>query len=279
MNLTPARRQTITAGLLLGMALGALEATVVGTASRRVVAISRRLPLQLGLSASSLTSTASVPLGRCGIFMSAKGLPCRVFLLSRRVVARGQRSRGCSSSSFGPFRGSSPARGAAGDDNHRGSTRSRTAASAALFQRHVVAVQGCPLLGLPDRCHIWRWVFYSPAVRISDLYRHWVGLSAFRETVVSRSTGRRALPLPASLVCLRDSPTWDRMRCWPRPQVLDSIRVGERRTPNRSCAHSGRGTDVRGRFPSCSLGMGMFRRVAFLHCSSRGRWVARPRSR
>src|SRR6476620_4071572 len=57
------RRRAITAGLLLGMSLGALEATVVGTAMPTVIA-------QLGglahyswvFSAYLLTSTASVPI-------------------------------------------------------------------------------------------------------------------------------------------------------------------------------------------------------------------------
>src|SRR5688500_858573 len=57
------RRQAITAGLLLGMSLGALEATVVGTAMPTIVATMGGLAhYSWVFSAYLLTSTASVPI-------------------------------------------------------------------------------------------------------------------------------------------------------------------------------------------------------------------------
>src|SRR5688500_18607098 len=57
------RRRAITAGLLLGMSLGALEATVVGTAMPTVVATLGGLAQYSWVfSAYLLTSTASVPI-------------------------------------------------------------------------------------------------------------------------------------------------------------------------------------------------------------------------
>src|SRR5688500_18518122 len=57
------RRQAITAGLLLGMSLGALEATVVGTAMPTIVATLGGLAhYSWVFSAYLLTSTASVPI-------------------------------------------------------------------------------------------------------------------------------------------------------------------------------------------------------------------------
>src|SRR6187399_1345126 len=57
------RRQAITAGLLLGMSLGALEATVVGTAMPTIVAALGGLAhYSWVFSAYLLTSTASVPI-------------------------------------------------------------------------------------------------------------------------------------------------------------------------------------------------------------------------
>src|SRR5215212_6260518 len=58
-----ARRRAITAGLLLGMSLGALEATVVGTAMPTVIAALGGLAhYSWVFSAYLLTSTASVPI-------------------------------------------------------------------------------------------------------------------------------------------------------------------------------------------------------------------------
>src|ERR671925_2032279 len=57
------RRRAITAGLLLGMSLGALEATVVGTAMPTVIATLGGLAhYSWVFSAYLLTSTASVPI-------------------------------------------------------------------------------------------------------------------------------------------------------------------------------------------------------------------------
>jgi EmrB/QacA subfamily drug resistance transporter len=61
--ISKARRRAITAGLLLGMSLGALEATVVGTAMPTVVATLGGLAhYSWVFSAYLLTSTASVPI-------------------------------------------------------------------------------------------------------------------------------------------------------------------------------------------------------------------------
>jgi MFS family permease len=57
------RRQAITAGLLLGMSLAALEATVIGTAMPTVIATLGGLAhYSWVFSAYLLTSTASVPI-------------------------------------------------------------------------------------------------------------------------------------------------------------------------------------------------------------------------
>src|ERR1043166_5573701 len=57
------RRQAITAGLLLGMSLGALEATVVGTAMPTIVAALGGLAhYSWVFSAYLLTSTVTVPI-------------------------------------------------------------------------------------------------------------------------------------------------------------------------------------------------------------------------
>src|SRR5919108_5815347 len=57
------RRRAITAGLLLGMSLGALEATVVGTAMPTVIATLGGLAhYSWVFSAYLLTSTAAVPI-------------------------------------------------------------------------------------------------------------------------------------------------------------------------------------------------------------------------
>src|SRR5215217_1347081 len=61
--ITLRRRRTITAGLLLGMSLGALEATVVGTAMPTVIAALGGLAhYSWVFSAYLLTSTAAVPI-------------------------------------------------------------------------------------------------------------------------------------------------------------------------------------------------------------------------
>src|SRR5689334_24601466 len=63
MGISLGRRRAITAGLLLGMSLGAMEATVVGTAMPTVIATLRGLAhYSWVFSAYLLTSTASVPI-------------------------------------------------------------------------------------------------------------------------------------------------------------------------------------------------------------------------
>src|SRR6187401_1518090 len=58
-----ARRRAITAGLLLGMSLGALEATVVGTAMPTIItALGGLAHYSWVFAAYLLTSTASVPI-------------------------------------------------------------------------------------------------------------------------------------------------------------------------------------------------------------------------
>ena len=88
------RRQAITAGLLLGMSLGALEATVVGTAMPTIVATLGGLAhYSWVFSAYLLTSTASVPIwgrlsdlyGRRRMYLIVGGrLPRRVGGVRRR---------------------------------------------------------------------------------------------------------------------------------------------------------------------------------------------------
>ena len=88
------RRQAITAGLLLGMSLGALEATVVGTAMPTIIATLGGLAhYSWVFSAYLLTSTASVPIwgrlsdlyGRRRMYLIAVvALPRRLGGLRRR---------------------------------------------------------------------------------------------------------------------------------------------------------------------------------------------------
>src|SRR3954471_8842731 len=77
--ITPARRRAITGGLLLGMSLGALEATVVGTAMPTVItALGGLAHYSWVFSAYLLTSTASVPIwGRLSDLFGRK----RMYLL------------------------------------------------------------------------------------------------------------------------------------------------------------------------------------------------------
>src|SRR5690348_15324865 len=85
------RRQAITAGLLLGMSLGALEATVVGTAMPTIVATLGGLAhYSWVFSAYLLTSTASVPIwGRLSDLYGRRRLYLAgilVFLADRKSV-------------------------------------------------------------------------------------------------------------------------------------------------------------------------------------------------
>src|SRR3979490_2203864 len=81
--LSPRRRRIVTAGLLLGIFLAALEATVVSTAMPTVVASLGGIDhYSWVFSAYLLTSTASVPLwgrlsdlyGRRGVYLTAIAL-------------------------------------------------------------------------------------------------------------------------------------------------------------------------------------------------------------
>jgi EmrB/QacA subfamily drug resistance transporter len=81
--ISPGRRRAITAGLLLGMSLGAMEATVVGTAMPTVIATLGGLAhYSWVFSAYLLTSTASVPIwgrlsdlyGRRQMYLSGIGV-------------------------------------------------------------------------------------------------------------------------------------------------------------------------------------------------------------
>src|SRR5215218_7027881 len=86
------RRQAITAGLLLGMSLGALEATVVGTAMPTVVASLGGLAhYSWVFSAYLLTSTASVPIwGRLSDLYGRR----RMYLLGIVVFLAGSAASG-----------------------------------------------------------------------------------------------------------------------------------------------------------------------------------------
>ena len=91
-----ARRRAITAGLLLGMSLGALEATVVGTAMPTVIATLGGLAhYSWVFSAYLLTSTASVPIwGRLSDLYGRR----RMYLLGIVVFLAGSMLAGAASS-------------------------------------------------------------------------------------------------------------------------------------------------------------------------------------
>src|SRR5215216_501526 len=90
------RRRAITAGLLLGMSLGALEATVVGTAMPTVIASLGGLAhYSWVFSAYLLTSTASVPIwGRLSDLFGRR----RMYLLGVIVFMAGSVMSGASQS-------------------------------------------------------------------------------------------------------------------------------------------------------------------------------------
>src|SRR6185295_86745 len=93
-----ARRRAITAGLLLGMSLGALEATVVGTAMPTVIATLGGLAhYSWVFSAYLLTSTASVPIwGRLSDLYGRR----RMYLLGVAVFLVGSVMAGAATSMF-----------------------------------------------------------------------------------------------------------------------------------------------------------------------------------
>lgn len=106
MSVTPApaaislaRRRAITAGLLLGMSLGALEATVVGTAMPTVIAALGGLAhYSWVFSAYLLTSTASVPIwGRLSDLYGRR----RMYLLGVLAFLVGSAACGAATSMFG----------------------------------------------------------------------------------------------------------------------------------------------------------------------------------
>src|SRR6186713_311390 len=89
------RRRAITAGLLLGMTLGALEATVVGTAMPTVIATLGGLAhYSWVFSAYLLTSTASVPIwGRLSDLYGRR----RMYLLGVAIFLVGSAACGAAS--------------------------------------------------------------------------------------------------------------------------------------------------------------------------------------
>src|SRR5687768_2050767 len=92
------RRRAITAGLLLGMSLGALEATVVGTAMPTVIATLGGLNhYSWVFSAYLLTSTASVPIwGRLSDLYGRR----RMYLIGVAVFLVGSVMAGAATSMF-----------------------------------------------------------------------------------------------------------------------------------------------------------------------------------
>src|ERR1051325_9958034 len=94
--ITRSRRRAITAGLLLGMSLGALEATVVGTAMPTVVATLGGLAhYSWVFSAYLLTSTATVPIwGRLSDLYGRR----RMYLLGVAAFLVGSATCGAASS-------------------------------------------------------------------------------------------------------------------------------------------------------------------------------------
>jgi EmrB/QacA subfamily drug resistance transporter len=96
MPINLARRRAITAGLLLGMSLGALEATVVGTAMPTVIATLGGLAhYSWVFSAYLLTSTASVPIwGRLSDLYGRR----RMYLLGVAVFLAGSMLSGVATS-------------------------------------------------------------------------------------------------------------------------------------------------------------------------------------
>src|SRR5687768_12315171 len=95
-SISTARRRAITSGLLLGMSLGALEATVVGTAMPTVVATLGGLAhYSWVFSAYLLTSTASVPIwGRASDLYGRR----RMYLLGVATFLLGSAACGAATS-------------------------------------------------------------------------------------------------------------------------------------------------------------------------------------
>ena len=249
--------------LLFGMALGSLEASRRDRDSgdRRH---SRRMTLQLGLLRLPLTSTASV---RLGPVVGSYGrrrvtLPADSFLVG--VALCGERTR-AELTSFG-VRGSRRRVGAAGDDNHRGSTRWRTAlAIAGALHRHGDWRHRLPYAGgyLTD-AYPFDGVRYQPPFGILTPIVHWVGVSALSETRrVTVDLGWRALPLCRVTCLLRALRYGPPLRCCGVRTLLTAFAVVSAGHPNRSCRSLfAEKTDCPGRF-LCVLSHGMFGSFAF----------------
>src|SRR6187549_3501086 len=161
------RRQAITAGLLLGMSLGALEATVVSTAMPTVIATLGGLAhYSWVFSAYLLTSTASVPIwGRLSDLYGRRGM----YLLGVAVFLIGSVMSGAATSMFQLIAARAIQGLGAGaiiplsmtivGELYMLSERARTQA---LFSGvwGVASIAG-PLVGgyITDAIN-WRWVFY-----------------------------------------------------------------------------------------------------------------------
>ena len=162
------RRQAITAGLLLGMSLGALEATVVGTAMPTIDRDARRArALQLGVLG------VSADLNRVGPDLGPAVRPVRPPAdvsdrggrLSRRLG--GVRRRHHDGPADRRAGGAGPRRRrhhSAHDDDHRRALHAGGAAAhAGAVQRrlgHRVACSGRSSAATSPTRSSWRWVFY-----------------------------------------------------------------------------------------------------------------------
>ena len=161
------RRRAITAGLLLGMSLGALEATVVGTAMPTVIATLGGLAhYSWVFSAYLLTSTASVPIwGRLSDLYGRR----RMYLTGIAIFLVGSMMSGAATSMATLIAaravqglGTGAHHPAQHDDRRRALHARRARQDAGALQRRVGpgSVAG-PLVGgyITDALS-WRWVFY-----------------------------------------------------------------------------------------------------------------------
>ncbi len=180
------RRRAITAGLLLGMSLGALEATVVGTAMPTVIATLGGLAhYSWVFSAYLLTSTASVPIwGRLSDLYGRRRLylaGIAVFVARIGAVRRGDVDDAIDRVPRHP--GNRRRRGhPAQHDDHRRVVRARgTRTRAGVVQRRVGRGVDCRTAGrrLCHRCAVVALgVLPEPAVRRPGRDRDCAGISA-----------------------------------------------------------------------------------------------------